>query len=263
MARPKKIVHGTPKNRTVVLRASQDRLLQDLADGLGLDVSDVLRAMLDFHFPLADLDRSARLHAALELHRRQLAEQPLLLRTVVEGWAGREMTVPIGAMLRPAEVRLVGRTVEIARRLYPAAPTDEPKPEPKPERARDRRERHPANAQLPDSWATTAPDALLTVVASPAVQVVDADSVGRPTLFVAVRLLTPVLTAKSRATERTTLPETQYEAPAECLARLINAHHVEELREESPAWLRTGGWRPYRIQWSQIDKDAKTSRAAD
>src|SRR5262249_32297552 len=95
MGRKKKTREGRP--RSVLLRADQIRELEDLTDGLGLDFSDGVRALLDWALPAREANRRAQSRAALEMLWRELVWHRVLVAAVLDGWKTDQLVLPADA----------------------------------------------------------------------------------------------------------------------------------------------------------------------
>jgi hypothetical protein len=125
MAPPRKVPAGST-TRSILLRLDQIAELEAEAEAIGVDLSDVVRGVVDLLFPADSATRWARTRAAVEVNRRWLAGldgavRDDLVRAVLDGWRGLEPRVPLRATGRAAAVR-VGETIRMLRRLDPKPP---------------------------------------------------------------------------------------------------------------------------------------------
>ncbi|HEX4609386.1 MAG TPA: hypothetical protein VH092_14410 [Urbifossiella sp.] len=238
MAPPRKVPPGSV-TRSVLFRADQIEALDAAAGRLGIDLSDLVRGAVDLLFPLHPDENWARIRAALEVRRRVLEgrdESRAVVRAILEGWRGREPQLPLRVAERDT-VRLVDEVVRMLGYLYPEAA--------------DRRwaadRAATAWAGLARDWAGTAPDALLTLLACPAVRCVwlDPKSDRRPHLLVIARRVAEPGTAEPL--------ERQYAEVGPAIAGLISTEGLsrdEKLTEWWPfcAFPLSG----FMLDWSNI-----------
>lgn len=222
MGRRRKVSQG--QTRTTLMRKGQVEMLTAAADRLGCDYSDLSRALVDMLFPLDEDDSRCRGEAAYELRRRQLwADAPDLIPTVIEGWAGREMALPLALARRPALIALVDETVRILRQLEPIT-----------------NPRSPPHALPHPRWAADVVHELLVVAACPAVRVVKVHKDGRPDVLLVADVICPDRLAGKRAAG--VLPrdvqEVQYTEPAMGLAELMNRGGVMDVSKDYPGPMR-------------------------
>ncbi|MDB5312701.1 MAG: hypothetical protein JWO38_6903 [Gemmataceae bacterium] len=234
MPRPPKVPLGS--TRTILFREDQIRVLEDAAKGVAVDFSDVIRATIDLLFPLDPASRRIKIRAALELHWHQVVRKSELLCAVVAGWSGKEMTLPLGSAVR-RDARLVQQAVDMIHLL-------ELPPPPKGFRS-------PDDHYLPQDWATTAPDRLLVVLASPATRAASFLGDGRPGVVIAShRILPPGAGSPPDEDPSDARVEAQYEEPA---ARLSELTRNKEVCDVSATFLgplqQILPWRVYEIAW--------------
>jgi len=232
MGRKAKLPNG--RTRTILLRMFQIDSLSESAERLGVDLSDDVRAAVDFLHPLDPDDARVRTESALALRVAEMTEAgPGLIPAMLAGWQGREVAIPLELAKRPALAAMVDRAVRILRRLVPpGGGADLARP-----------------PRVPDGWAAAAPRELLVALACTAVRVAKVRTDGRPDVFLAAGVVCGGIAAPGEVA-----PESQYHEPAEALATLVRTRRV---REESKFLGEAGkvlNCRAFRIDWAACKK---------
>jgi hypothetical protein len=236
----------TGSRRTISLRQDQADALDHLADGLGLDVSHVVRAHLDWSYLRGRTYRWYQFRAALEISWRRLT--PPVAAVVLARWNAKRPNIDLTVRASALQLSTARRVVEIMRTLVsatglPNTIRDRPPPPwtPSP----------PGSEHVSDDWATTAPEPLLAVLGSPWVVVIGSAE-GRPTTFLAAADVIDDTAKGLQAPNEEGVMEV-----ARHLTELGKSGRVKRWREKEPtsgdappAW----GW--YEIKWPKDEAAA-------
>jgi hypothetical protein len=211
-----------------------DRLVE-VAERLGCDTSDVIRASLDLLAAPEDSELRSRAYAALERNRRVLESiDSYLIKLVLEGWAGNEMLLRMEHARVPQVVRLLDATVKMIRRLHPYSAT------------------HRSRIQaMPTTPFHDARDELLTLLSSPAVRVLTCvkNKADLPlNIAVAASICNPV----AEGANAPVIAERQYARPAEALQALASEERIQDVTREFLGPLAEAfTFHVFRLEWSR------------
>jgi len=220
MGRNRKTPQG--KTRTTLLRLFQIEQMDDAAERLGCDFSDVIRASLDMLFPPDPEDIRLRTLAAIERNQRRLRQfSSDFIPVLISGWIGEEMMLPWELAKQPVASGLIEETARMLRRMEPIPPGTRNRP-----------------CRLPSSVLHDVVVELLAVLASPAVRVIKF-SRNEPAVFLIASVVCPQFkkhdgqrSSEVVPTSESGPPEAQYQEPHAALSELIKHEQIMDVSAE-------------------------------